>query len=297
MDSRSLAYFLAVAETGSVSSAAQSCFVSQPAVSRQIAALEREVGLKLFRRTVSGMQLTPAGERLRTMAKDIQIRVERAGHAMAAMRAGRQTFTVACPETTGNYFIAPYMASGAPISEIVPVRPAAVYDQLAEGADLAVNTSPPPPGLAAQELLSFGILIQSPDPKWLRSKAKNGIELAAMGQEAVLVPGYGSAVERIVKRAALEAELTLEGLRITTNGTVAQALAAAGQGSALVIEHPRFGLHGVPLLHNGKALQISLYAGWEPDHYAAEELSGLASHMSAWTRQHWQKSRGGTLYT
>ncbi len=55
-------YFLSVANTKSVSRAAEELFVTPPAVSKQIALLEQELDLKLFLRGVHGMELTPGGE-------------------------------------------------------------------------------------------------------------------------------------------------------------------------------------------------------------------------------------------
>ena len=55
-------YVVAVAETGQFSLAAQRCHVGQPALSQQIARLERELGLRLFRRTPRGAAPTQAGE-------------------------------------------------------------------------------------------------------------------------------------------------------------------------------------------------------------------------------------------
>ncbi|MDQ0664650.1 hypothetical protein QFZ35_003148 [Arthrobacter ulcerisalmonis] len=89
--------------------------------------------------------------------------------------------------------------------------------------------------------------------------------------------------------------LVLGATKTTSNGTLVQALAAAGQGSSLVIEHPQFGLNNIPLLHNGEPLVVDLYAGWEADHYAAEELSTLARGLGAWMQRHWQATSEDTL--
>lgn len=59
-----LKYFLKIAELGSVSAAARELFIAQPALSNQVSALEKELGVELFVRTVKGVQLTPAGEKL-----------------------------------------------------------------------------------------------------------------------------------------------------------------------------------------------------------------------------------------
>lgn len=55
-------YFLSVAKTKSVTQSAAELFVSAPAVSKQISALERELGFPLFERTPQGMGLTAPGE-------------------------------------------------------------------------------------------------------------------------------------------------------------------------------------------------------------------------------------------
>ena len=54
-------YFLAAAETGSITKAAEKIYVGQPAVSRGIAALEKSLGVQLFVRTAAGVTLTEAG--------------------------------------------------------------------------------------------------------------------------------------------------------------------------------------------------------------------------------------------
>jgi molybdate transport repressor ModE-like protein len=53
--------FRLVARGGSVTRAAQELFISQPAVSAHLKALETAIGEPLFERTPRGMQLTPAG--------------------------------------------------------------------------------------------------------------------------------------------------------------------------------------------------------------------------------------------
>ena len=54
--------FLAIAQAGSVSKAAQGLYLSQPAVSRSLKRLEEDLGVQLFDREAAPLRLTQAGE-------------------------------------------------------------------------------------------------------------------------------------------------------------------------------------------------------------------------------------------
>ena len=71
MELYQLRSFVAVAEAGHLTRAAEALHVSQPAVSAQIKALEDELDLVLFERTSSGMVLTSAGTRLLADAEKV----------------------------------------------------------------------------------------------------------------------------------------------------------------------------------------------------------------------------------
>lgn len=87
---RHLAVFREVAQRGGVNAAARAVFLSQPAVTQAVAAIERHFGLPCFERRSSGMRLTPAGERC-LYRIDRALRELRAAWVDPLRRAGSAT--------------------------------------------------------------------------------------------------------------------------------------------------------------------------------------------------------------
>ena len=85
---RQLRYFVAVAEDGNISQAAKRIFLTQPALSRQIKALEEEIGQCLLERQAHSIRLTPTGEALLLEARKL---LQHADEVLERVRvAGRE---------------------------------------------------------------------------------------------------------------------------------------------------------------------------------------------------------------
>lgn len=78
LETRSLLYFIAVAEEKNIGRASTRLHITQPALSRQIQALEEELNVSLFIRTSSGMEITPSGTALLHHARTIRAELESA---------------------------------------------------------------------------------------------------------------------------------------------------------------------------------------------------------------------------
>src|ERR1700730_13247307 len=96
MELRHLRYFIAVAEEGSLTLAAEKkLHTAQPSLSRQIRDLEHEVGAELMTRSVRGIELTAAGkaflDHVRLAMAQVDAAVEAAGRAA---QPGKKTFAI-----------------------------------------------------------------------------------------------------------------------------------------------------------------------------------------------------------
>ena len=102
MELRHLRYFSAVAEEVHFGRAAKRIHVAQPALTRQIHDLERELGVALFERLPRGVRLTAAGARFLSDAQKILAEVDRmADRARSIGRGDGGTVRVGCSDTAG----------------------------------------------------------------------------------------------------------------------------------------------------------------------------------------------------
>ncbi|MEV4177301.1 LysR family transcriptional regulator [Nonomuraea sp. NPDC049709] len=88
MDLRYVRYAMAIARAGSLRRAAAALHIAQPTLSEQLRALEKEIGVELFSRSSSGVQLTEAGEAFLAQAT---VAVDAFERAVAAARSTAET--------------------------------------------------------------------------------------------------------------------------------------------------------------------------------------------------------------
>ncbi|MEU6505001.1 LysR family transcriptional regulator [Streptomyces sp. NPDC046942] len=109
---RDLRYFVAVAEELHFTRAAEKLYVSQPALSKQIRALERQLGAELFRRDRHGVAPTAAGEALLPHARNVLSAWEAGAAAVEAAKAAqRSTLVVGMSTSPGRGGLLPAVRS------------------------------------------------------------------------------------------------------------------------------------------------------------------------------------------
>jgi DNA-binding transcriptional LysR family regulator len=144
-----LRVFKEVSERGSFSAAAEALNYTQPAVSQQIAALERATGAKLVDRIPRGIRLTDAGRALLGHAEAVLARLAEAEaelESIGAMRSGRVR-------------LASFPTGG---SSLIPPATAAFHDRY-PGVELILSVAEPPAGLEQliQGQVDMALLLES----------------------------------------------------------------------------------------------------------------------------------------
>lgn len=151
MDLKSLRYFLAIAEEGSISAAAESLNLSQPNISRQMTLLEKELGAKLFERGSRRIVLTEEGMLLRRRAVEILQLADTAVTEIGS--AGKDvigTVRIGCGETDAMRVVARAIRR---FSETHPMVRFELHSGNAEDVS----------DLLERGLVDFGVLIEPTD--------------------------------------------------------------------------------------------------------------------------------------
>jgi len=252
--------------------------VTQPALSRQLRQLEQEIKLGLFDRSGGRLRLTAAGRHFLPAARDVIRRANDAAITAQALAAGGLThLTIAAPTTTFTDVIAPFLATFGPSDPLPTVIQDSGVVALDNDVDLAILTQPPPAIWRRRALAMLPVWAYVPaGHRWSQRASIRLDELAA---EPLIVLDPTLRPRQILREALAAADLAAPELIECGNAQVAQALAAAGRGVAVVSDDPRFGLHGLTIDAGRGPLRISLHAAWSPSHHAADTLAGLAERL------------------
>lgn len=287
MDLRMLRYFLAIVDTGSVTAASKALYVAQPSLSRQLRRFEASLGVQLFSRLDRRLVLTTAGRQFVPIARDLLARTAQAETMAAAISAGTAPdLVVAAPTTTINDVIAPFIASGGRVSvaNVVETLPAEVYGAVTRGdADFGLGTSVPMRSLHAEVMVRVDVWAQFPAQHELASATV--VDLAALVRFPLIHLDAGHAVRRAFDAAAARHGFAYDAVVQTRAPRLGQALAAAGRGVCVTSDDPRYGLSKAQVLVDGEPLTVTIYAAWDPQHYAAADIAATVSDLRIFTAQ------------
>ncbi|WCB92930.1 HTH-type transcriptional regulator GltC [Baekduia alba] len=216
---RRLLYFLAVAREGSFSRAADVLHVAQPAVSRQVALLEAEVGVRLLERSSAGVVPTDAGQRLLERGAALEREATALHEELRAFGVGHRGRVALGYSTSLGYGTAPLLIEGLrrrlPAVEVHPrLLPTPELGRaVREGTlDLAlVRSAGQVHGVDAEVLRRerLGVLLVADDPL----AASDMVDLAALADQTISLhdraanPGHYDLVVGACRAAGFEPRL------------------------------------------------------------------------------------------
>ena len=292
MELRTLRYFVEIAGAGTVSAAAETLHITQPGLSRQLRQLERELGVLLFDRVQGRLLLSAAGRALLPRVRDILARADHLALSAQTLARGRlDQLTLAAPATTLAEVVSPFIATLAANDPTPSVFASDGYQPeaaLRRGADLVITNGRPSDALDSVALAVLPVWAYVPaGHRWADSDTA---DIGALAEETVIsLPATFSArqmLDAASLRAGLDPRVGIE----ASSGPVAQALAAAGRGVAVVTDDPRFGLRALRITVGGSVLSIHLYGGWDPQHPGATTLATIAGRLSEYIIGHYGDS-------
>ena len=243
MELRQLRYFIAVAEERSFSRAGERLHISQPPLSTQIMALERELGTRLFDRTNRGVSLTAAGSVFYEEMRAVLVRLE---HGKTRARQAGQGH--AGTLSIGFVSIADYGILPPALKEFRTRFPTVevhlhelttdlqIREMRAGRLDLGIALGPlQEPDLVFEPLLQEELVLATPTGHRV-TKPKGAVDLPAFCKENFIVPPRDVApglYDLIISRCFSSGFVP----RITQHARQMQtviSLVAAGMGVALV---------------------------------------------------------------
>lgn len=149
MELEQLRQLQAVAEEGTISAAADALHLTQPALSRSIQRLERELGTELFRRTKNHVEFNEAGKLALAAAADLTARAKTLREDLAALSRKQRTVTVASAGPAPSWRLAELATQFMPGLILDPELTA---NPERADADLRITLRPPGHQLMTEDL-------------------------------------------------------------------------------------------------------------------------------------------------
>lgn len=284
LELRELHNFVAVAERLNVSAAARAVNLSQPALSRQIQALEAKLGVKLFERIGKRMVLTAEGDDLLIHSAQLldqaQALMNRAygieqGH-VGLLRVG------ASPQTIAG-LISPVMSAFAQIHPSVKVvLSEANNDELVElvengGVHIAVASRTNVCQLVGPELFRAELFVILPEHH--RCSGADAVAITDLAEDSFLVLRRGFLTRQLFDHACAAAGIRPKILLESDSTHTLKSLAQDGHGIAILSSSARgvqYVENSAALLHDGARIGDMVSALWHPNRYRPASLPAFA---------------------
>jgi DNA-binding transcriptional LysR family regulator len=235
MDLKQLKALVTVAETGSVTRAAELLHLVQPAVTRQILSLERELGVSLFERTRHGMRPTAAGSSLTDRARRALTELDRARAELAPAPGMTGLVTVGLLESTSEVIAEPLVAAIRSEHPGIELRLLVAYSghlqQWLDDGDVDVSllyNLASTPSLNVMPLVREKLWAVAPPSDGLT--ADRPVPLGSMAARPVVLPAPGHGLRTLIDQAVAQAHVKIEVAVQTNSMSLQKQLVRSGHG-------------------------------------------------------------------
>jgi DNA-binding transcriptional LysR family regulator len=282
---RALECLIAVTDTGSITEAARLLHSSQPAVSQQLAALERETRTPLLRREARGVSLTPAG---RAAVADARRAVDAAASAVRSARATGEaeggSLRLVCAQSLTVPLLAPVIRAWhrhhprVAIAIREAVRPDGLFSPVdGEDVDILVVPGPFDGRFTSTALAEEEIVLTA--PRGHRLAERSSVTLAQLDGEDLVHFAPENSLSSWLDRSLSAAGVRLKPVVRTAVTAAAPQLAAAGLGIAISpVSAVSAGFPGVVRSFSPRwTRQLVAVTPGEPDPLAARFIADLRS--------------------
>jgi DNA-binding transcriptional LysR family regulator len=290
-----LTVFRAVAAERSFRRAAEQLYLTQPAVTQQIKALEELVGLPLFDRSGREVTLTAAGSILLKYAQQSGALLEQAGAELAALKGQVSgTLRIAASTTIAQYILPPLLGAFLRLHPAVHVEldssnTESVADAIATGrASLGLVEGPPHAGQLRSEIWLEDelVLLVPPSHEWAGQRS---IPLQQIAAAPLLMRERGSGTREVIETTLEAAGLPARNLHIAMELNSTEAILGCIESGVGVGFVSRTAIHrqlslgtlvivAVAGLAIPRDLLLLLPTGPEPTGAAAAMLELLRQH-------------------
>jgi len=269
MNLRFLRTFVDIADAGSIGRAGARLNVSQPAASRQILALEAELGVRLFDRIGRRYHLTSEGEDLLRQSRQLLMEAELLNARARALKGGdtgilRVAATPMVIETTLSSFLGRHRLRHPGVEvHLVEDGGVRLLGRL-EHDDVHLALVVPDDRFRSRLLYPvYNLAILSTKHRLSRSRT---IDIAGLANEPLLLLHRGFGSREWLESACSVAHVRPRVLVESMTPHTLIALAAAGQGIAVVPSTAAVpsSVRAVPLVHRGASLGRWLTVAWNP---------------------------------
>ena len=228
-----LRLFVRVARTGSFSAAARELDLSQPSVSRIIAALEEEIGAALVTRTTRAVTLTDVGNDYLTRVEAIMASLEEADHAARGSRELRGSLRVAMPASFGVREIIPVMPgflARHPALNVSLLMSDQRQDTIKEGVDVALRLGELADSSATARLIGRTQRLVAASPNYLKSRGTPETPADLATHAAIVGPAGTSAGTWSFQKDGQSVSVRINSRLTVSFNEAAVAAAVAGIG-------------------------------------------------------------------